>query len=208
MAAPIVSPLLAEVPWIEHGFGVRGSEEWPPFPERAIVKQVHGIGCVEADHPGEFGEADALFTRADGPYLSIRTADCLPVLVVDLEQRTVAAIHAGWRGVVGRIVPRMLDRMDAGSGNLRIAIGPGIGKCCFEVGPEVAQQFGRLGRQCVDLKQEILGQLAVYGVAERHIWTAGLCTVCNITLHSHRREKEKAGRMVSAIRIRPFANLR
>lgn len=204
MVQPIQSPLLAEIDWLEHGFGVRGSEDWPPSPERARVTQVHGDRVISVDAPREWGEADALVTAVSDVFLTIRTADCLPILVVDLQQRKVAAVHAGWRGSSQRILIKVLNELGSDPKDVRIAVGPGIGECCFEVGPEVAQQFGRAGRQCINLAQENLTQSDTLGVPRQNIWVSGACTRCDATrFHSHRREREKAGRMVSAIRIRP-----
>jgi hypothetical protein len=101
------------------------------------------------------GEGDALLDNTPGSVVAIKTADCLPILLVDDRHRAVAAVHAGWRGTVAGIAQRAVEAMRAqfGSapGDLRAAIGPGIGPCCYEVGPEVAAEFGRQGRAHVDL---------------------------------------------------------
>lgn len=88
---------------------------------------------------------DASITNQAGVMLAIQTADCIPVLVVDVRQRIVAAFHAGWRGTLARIVERGVGRMrvEFGSrpGDLTAAIGPGIGRCCYSVGEEVRMEF-------------------------------------------------------------------
>jgi YfiH family protein len=94
--------------------------------------------------------ADAGITRAPGILLAVHTADCVPILLVDRQRRAIAAIHAGWRGTLKRIVMKTLGRMQMALGtesrDVVAAIGPAIGACCYEVGPEVAQAFaGQFG---------------------------------------------------------------
>ena len=79
------------------------------------------------------------------PVAIVQTADCVPILLADPKRRVVAAVHAGWRGTLARIVAKALGRMRSNSARLpedvTAAIGPAIGRCCYEVGPEVAQAF-------------------------------------------------------------------
>jgi polyphenol oxidase len=93
----------------------------------------------------EAPRADALATRAPGLLLGVQTADCVPILLADTRLRVVAAIHAGWRGTLTRIAVKTLGRMRMEFGtrpaDVVAAIGPAIGRCCYEVGPEVAQAF-------------------------------------------------------------------
>lgn len=193
------SDLLAGISGLEHGFGTRHTPAWPGL--AATVKQIHSATVHEVKGPGMAGEGDALITREPGLWIAVKTADCLPLLVVDLGQRQVAAIHAGWRGVAGHIIERTLERLKAEPTMLRVAIGPGIGACCFEVGPEVAAQFGRSGRTCIDLAQACRDQLCALGVPARFISQSSACTRCSETdFHSFRRDRESAGRMFSAIR--------
>lgn len=89
--------------------------------------------------------ADALAASAPGLLLGVQTADCVPILLADTRGRAVAAIHAGWRGTLARIAVKTLGRMRMEFGtqpkDVVAAIGPAIGRCCYEVGPEVAQAF-------------------------------------------------------------------
>ena len=119
----------------------------------------------------------------------------------------VAAVHAGWRGTVAKIVPKAIaamgDRFGTMPADLHAAIGPGIGKCCYEVGPEVAEQFGLTGRGHIDLPEANRRQLVEAGVAPERIYVAGLCTKCHgEDFHSFRRDKDVAGRMYSFAGIR------
>jgi len=95
--------------------------------------------------PTEPARGDASVTRSPGLLLSVQTADCVPILLVDPINRAVAAVHAGWRGTLARIVEKAIGRMHMQFGtqaeDLLAAIGPAIGGCCYEVGTEVAAAF-------------------------------------------------------------------
>jgi len=203
---------LEQFSWLQHGFGTRLSAGWPDAAGLATAKQIHSDQVLKATHPGHFGPGDALISEQPGVTVAIRTADCLPVVIVDPRTRAVAAVHAGWRGVVAQIAPKAVEAMQAEFGSraedLEIAIGPGIGPCCFEVGPEVAVQFRAFfperndleGRTRVDLAETITRQLRRNGVIASQISTPGLCSCCNPGLfESYRRDREKAGRMVTAV---------
>jgi YfiH family protein len=110
------------------------------------LRQFHSDVIHVADAPeAEAPKADALTTRTPGLLLGVQTADCVPILLADTRQRAVAAIHAGWRGTLARIVLKTLGRMQMEFGtrprDVVAALGPAIGRCCYEVGPEVAQAF-------------------------------------------------------------------
>jgi YfiH family protein len=170
----------------------------------ASLKQIHSAVVLTVDRAGAAGEGDALVTAQAGVAVSIRTADCYPILLADERHHAVAAVHAGWRGTAGRIVVKTIEQMQARFGtdaaDLRVAIGPGIGGCCYQVGVEVARQFGLESAEKIDLA-EINHQLLVEnGVASGRIEVLGGCTQCDGHLfHSFRRDKESAGRMVSWI---------
>ena len=194
--------------WLEHGFGTRLSDIPGRFPNLATVKQVHSAACVAADgRTGVLGNGDALIENTPGAVVAVRTADCIPILLVDGRSRAVAAVHAGWRGTVARIaasaVAAMQDRFGSAPGDLHAAIGPGIGKCCYEVGPEVAACFGGQGRAHIDLAEANRRQLLEAGVTARRIHASNLCTMCRPgEFHSFRRDKEAAGRLYSFAGIR------
>jgi len=88
---------------------------------------------------------DGVITRETGVLLAVQTADCLPIILVDTRRRAVGVFHAGWRGTVKRIVEKGVGEMrrwfGTHAGDIRAAIGPGIHACCYEVGPEVREQF-------------------------------------------------------------------
>jgi hypothetical protein len=112
------------------------------------LRQIHSdlaCGVSASTVAGEPSKADALFTRERGMLLIAQTADCVPVLLADMKQRAVAAIHSGWRGTVQRIAQKTLGRMQmefgTRPGDVIAAIGPCIGGCCYEVGSDVAREF-------------------------------------------------------------------
>jgi YfiH family protein len=110
------------------------------------LRQVHSdvIHTLRArpDHPLR---GDAFITPLPGLLLGVQTADCVPILLFDPRHRVIAAIHTGWRGTLKRIAAKTVGRMrmDFGTrpGDIVAALGPGIGRCCYEVGPEVVQAF-------------------------------------------------------------------
>jgi polyphenol oxidase len=196
------SDLLDRLPWVDHGFGSRESEHWPG--KYTQVKQIHSNIVVVAGDAIETG--DALITRQPGRYLGVRTADCVPLLIADRQKRAVAAVHAGWRGTVANIaravVQRFKSEFDSEPEDLVAAVGPSIARCCFEVGPEVAAQFGDSTNH-IDLVEVNCRQLVEAGVDAGSIDVSGLCTVCTPgEFHSWRRDRVAAGRMVAAIAIR------
>ncbi len=170
----------------------------------ASLKQIHSAVVLEAGGAGVAGDGDALVTAQVGVPVSIRTADCYPILLADTRNFAVAAVHAGWRGTAARIVVKTIEQMRARFGtdasDLRVAIGPGIGGCCYQVGIEVARQFGLEQAGKIDLAEMNHRLLVENGVAAGRIDVLGGCTRCDAQLfHSFRRDKESAGRMVSWI---------
>jgi len=116
--------------------------------EMAVValRQFHSdVIHVAAAPCEEAPKADALITATPGLLLCVQTADCVPILLADARRRAVAAIHAGWRGTLARIAAKALGRMSMEFGtrprDVVAALGPAIGRECYEVGPEVAQAF-------------------------------------------------------------------
>lgn len=211
------SRLLGALAFIEHGFGSAASAGWPDPARLLTLRQVHSgrVVCVGGSaKPGCAGEGDALVTRCPGVLLGVRTADCVPILIADPIRRAVAAVHAGWRGTIAQVVRRTVETLAAEFGSnpsdLLAAIGPSIGPCCYQVGPEVARQFCGIfperaeleGRAHIDLAEANRRLLVQAGVAEWRIGTGAPCTFCTPGLHSFRRDHSQA-RMVSAIGLAP-----
>jgi YfiH family protein len=196
------------------------------------VTQVHGrahlvVRAGDAAPAGDPPEADLIVSNAPGVAVAVRAADCVPVLIADRESGAVAAVHAGWRGTCARAAPAAVsalrDEFGARPENLVAAIGPSIGVCCYEVGPELVDAFAAAGherhliqrwfpslppprgsRTRNPLRLDVAGanrdQLVLAGVPEDQIFLSGLCTAMHLdVLTSYRAEKEKAGRLVAAI---------
>ena len=186
--------------------------------------QVHGtaVRVVQnwEDARNDTENCDALTTRAAGILLGVKTADCVPLLLGDARTRAVAAIHAGWRGTVAGIVSLTLARMNEEYGtraeDLRVAIGPAANGCCYEVGAEVIEAFGRSfprlehllkptreAHALIDLQKVNRELLIEAGAASERIHVAPLCTMCRTELFfSYRREKSlygRVGRLMSVV---------
>jgi YfiH family protein len=149
-------------------------------------RQVHGARvAVDAGH-GE--EADGQVSTRAGVAPIVLVADCLPVALV--APGAVAMVHAGWRGLAGGVLEEAVRAV--GGEPVAAAIGPGIGRCCYEVGDDVHAAFGTSG-PTVDLKALARARLEAAGVAEVH--DCGLCTSCDATrFFSHRRDRGLTGR--------------
>jgi len=167
------------------------------------VSQVHGARVVRIN-AGEDPEAvkrqgaDGLCSDVVGIGLSVLVADCVPVLLADPRTGACAALHAGWRGTVAGMadagVAALIKEFGCRSADLRAALGPCIGPCCFEVGPEVAAevesgwpgarqagvvvQWGQ-HRPHVDLRRLLRLQLQAAGVSAEHIDACSACTCCD-----------------------------
>jgi len=109
---------------------------------------------------------DGLITNTPGLLLAVKTADCVPVLVADVAQQAVGAFHAGWRGTAARIVEKGVGEMrrQFGSrpGNLRVAIGPCIRRCCYSVGPEVRAEFESQFAYAQEVFEEVFDSNALH----------------------------------------------
>ena len=164
-------------------------------------QQSHSTIVLEATGDGLCGNADAIRTDHPGVALSIVTADCVPIVIAGPNH--LATIHAGWRGLAGRLIQTTLDDLPEDPSRLQAWIGPSIGACCYEVGPEVASQvvaasgpeveLSRQPRPHLDLAAAAAMQLARAGVDRRN--TVNACTRCSAdSLWSYRRDGPAAGR--------------
>jgi polyphenol oxidase len=195
--------------WLTYGFGTRSSNVPAIFANLATACQIHSVECIVAEgRSGALGKGDALLENTPGAIVAVKTADCLPILLVDERHKVVAAVHAGWRGsaagIAQRAVEKMRERFGTRPEDLHAAIGPGIGRCCYEVGPDVAVRFGAETRTHVDLPAVNRRQLLETGIRRERVYTIELCTKCNpMEFHSFRRDGEAAGRQHSFAGIRP-----
>ncbi|MCI0526510.1 MAG: peptidoglycan editing factor PgeF [Nitrospira sp.] len=161
--------------------------------------------------------ADAIVTRGERFFVGVYTADCLPILLMDPQKKTVAAVHAGWRGsllhVAAKAAQEMILKMGCRPEHLLAALGPSIGSCCYEVGELVLEPLKSLyshGTDVVRLKKDGKGmlnllelnrrQLLEIGLQDENLYAVGLCTYCHADLFSsYRREGKGTTGMLSGI---------
>jgi YfiH family protein len=199
----ITAPNL-EFSWLEHGFGLRDSV----LPTHlTTVRQVHSANILDAcGRKGEqIGEGDAIISAEPGVAIGIKTADCVPILLADPGTRLIGCVHAGWRGTSANIIGATVEALQSRGvrvHDLCVAIGPSIGSCCYEVGPEVARRFDRWRPESAGLKLDLpaINEIQLLEAGVVAIWKSGDCTYCQPgKFFSYRREKEQAGRMLSFV---------
>ena len=185
-----------------------------------IAKQVHGkriirVGTKRAgtgfDGSASIGEADGLMTAAPGVPLAVLTADCLALVLASESEGKLAIVHAGWRGVAAGILSRAAAAFER-PGDVRVAIGPAIGPCHYEVGEDVALAVAaasdagaatqrRAGRLFLDLSGTAKAVLRAAGI--RRVEDTGLCTACEPDrFYSHRRDGPTGRQAAIGLRLR------
>jgi YfiH family protein len=193
--------------------------------QMATCYQMHSadvLSVTTADGGRLVGQGDAMITDQPGVYLSMRFADCTPLLLHDPVRRAVGIAHAGWRGTLknmaGAVVRAMVERLGCLPGDITAVVGPAIGPCCYQVGSEVIQAAeaargdaadllhrrgpGRAGgRAYFDLWETNRRQFVEAGVGR--VAVAELCTACRTDrFFSHRAEQGRSGRFAALIGYR------
>ncbi len=173
------------------------------------LNQVHADQIVRAeDVPDQtFPEADGVISMDPSVVLCVRTADCIPVLMWADDKPMIAAVHAGWRGLALKIIPKAIGLMKKrGSLQIHVGMGPSIGPCCYAVGHDVIDALHtepeRLvqGRSFVDLHRVARLQALGAGIDPEHIHQVQTCTCCTQgSFFSYRRDGESTGRNISVI---------
>ncbi len=216
-----------------HFFGLKASFKKSPggqarFSGSHVVtaKQVHQdrvlvveglVGDQEMWFAQDDAGNDAIVTRCEGFFVGVYTADCLPILLMDPQEKAVAAVHAGWRGsllqVVAKAAQEMILKMGCRPEHLLAALGPSIGPCCYEVGELVLEPLKELyphgtgvarlkedGKGMLDLLELNRRQLLEIGLRDKNLYAVGLCTYCHADLFSsYRREGKGTAGMLSGI---------
>jgi YfiH family protein len=185
--------------------------------EHCGVRQVHGstVRIARRGEPFENGvAADALVSNDPARTVGIKYADCVPILLASEDAAAVAAVHAGWRGILAGVLPAavaQLAKLATGSSRLLAAIGPCVSTDAFEVGPEVVagfvEHFGAdapvhqtNGKPHIDLRQAVLLQLQASSISRESIDLTDLCTFASgDEFFSHRRDGMLTGRMAAVI---------
>lgn len=213
-----------------HGFGTRvlsdDVAQWAKHlaiqPEQLVtLKQTHSNTVVVVDDTFDFTtphEGDALITNRTDVVLSVKTADCLPVLIFDPVKKVVAAVHAGWRGLVQQVIIETLEVMNHNFGvemrDVHVAFGPCLQGTHFEVGAEVVEMFRQElgsyfyfenranGKALIDMHRTAAMGLEQLGLYAKNFYFLPQNTLVTPELfHSYRRDKEQAGRQLNFIRL-------
>lgn len=185
-----------------------------PLGNLILPKQVHSSHIVTVSDKiiGRlklFPDCDGLMTRSKNIAIGVLSADCVPLFFYVPSSQTIAAAHAGWRGLQKELPKKMIQQLvrfaAADPKEILVAIGPCIRSCCYEVKQDVAQYFpsncvSKNGKTCLDLAAQATSQLTAMGVGADQITDTGLCVSCrNEEFFSYRLEGEKAGRILSVI---------
>ena len=225
------STLLSSIEGLKHGFTTRAHGD---MRDKDMIKnflgtdqflrpqQVHGTRVHFIDdtqiHDGIEDGADGLVSVFKHPHtmLTVRTADCVPMLAVDAKEKITGVAHSGWKGTRGNIAKTLIEEMvlrGAHVQDIYVALGPSIGSCCYVVESDRAQEFRialgadttsvveRDGHMYLDLEQAILDQLALLGIERSHIDASHLCTASLYPeFFSYRKDsKDTFGEMIGFI---------
>jgi YfiH family protein len=221
-----------EVPGIRHFFTTRTmpGDHPVPFGRQEVfvmVKQVHGDNILIIDKTAEDVSTftkdamqktcDAIITNQKEIGIGVVTADCLPALLYDPARSVIAAVHAGWRGTLQRILPKVVCQMvslfECKAKDILVGMGPAIGPCCYTVGKAVTEPLKSAhpdwekyltpsedGKARLDLTALNSRQIEDAGILKKNIFSVRLCTACNDGLFfSYRRDGVGTGRMTSGI---------
>jgi YfiH family protein len=202
---------------------------WLGVPAEGLwrLDQVHGCRAIQVEAAAMDGgaplpSADAAITARTDVAVAVKAADCVPILLAH-PNGAVAAVHAGWRGtaqgIAGRTVRALAEAAGGSAADVVAAIGPSIGPCCYEVGPEVRETFHVAGFVEADLDRWFLpaesarathvldmwranrDQLVAAGIPAAGVHVAGLCTATHADwFWSYRRQGASAGRLLAVIR--------
>lgn len=197
-----------------------------PIENFLVLNQVHGDNIFVIKPHGDYFTSrealnyDAIVTNRTDLAICIKTADCVPVFIVDRVKKVIAVIHAGWRGsaqgITAKVIRLMQNQYRSDSRDLLAAIGPAIGRCCYEVDAPAAEAFRhkknaedflfpgkRKDRWMLDLVEVNQRQLLDCGIPESQIETSGLCTSCRQdAFFSHRGSGGITGRQINFMMIR------
>jgi len=227
-AAPryLTIPRFSRISGLVHGFGTRHWTLDDLKKEKAgqgfsfvWLSQTHSDRIHFIDEPPRRRlQGDALATDRSGIFLIVKTADCLPVFIADESKGVIAAAHCGWRGTRQRILERLVreiaKRYGCEPASLLAAVGPSIGRACYEVGEDVRRSFkqggldedlfrprraDKNGKYFLDLEEANRRQLIGQGLRPRNILSVSVCPHCDDRFFSYRRDRDKTARLFSFI---------
>lgn len=219
--------------WVKANWGLLSDAFQIPPGRFLVVNQVHGDCILTIDSP-DFEiplpgsvpveadlSCDAVLTNQPGLAIGVKTADCVPIFLVDRVRRVVGVVHAGWRGtalnIAGKAVGRFGERFSSRPEDILAVIGPAIGPCCYEVDDAVFRSLpspsdeasffrpsGRAGRWMLDLPAANRWHLEKMGVPPGNVSSAEICTSCREDLfYSHRRDGGRTGRHLNFLMLKP-----
>lgn len=196
---------------------------WEDTSNFVIANQTHSDHITIIDKNKSYGwksledaveDCDALITDKKDVVLSILTADCVPVLLLDSHKGVIAAVHAGWKGtkeqIVAKTVAKMVQSFGCNPEDIIAGVAPSIGTCCYEVGDDVAQHFVHTehvhvkneDKYMLDLPAINKEQLLASGLLESNIEMSQICTACEVDrFFSYRKEGGCSGRFMSMIAL-------
>lgn len=184
------------------------------------ARQVHGtsIKIIKEEDSNSISreEKDGFITNEVGLALCTYHADCAPIYFYDNIKKVIGLAHAGWKGTLGNIVKEIIENMvktfDSNIKDIKVGIGPSIGKCCYEIGQDVEILFSEKYHENLQIMQKIdnkifldisktnIVNLLNMGINKNNIFTSNTCTACNLDkLYSYRKENGTKSRMIASI---------
>ncbi len=197
-----------------------------PMEQFLVVNQVHGDAIFVIKPHGSYFSSreelnyDAIVTNRTNLAICIKTADCVPVFIVDKVKKVIAVVHAGWRssalGISAKVISLLQNQYGCLPQDILAAIGPSIGRCCYEIDSVVADAFRQHGHSSsflfpgtgenkwkLDLAEANRRQIMEAGVPENNIEVSGFCTTCNQDMFfSHRGSGGITGRQINFMMIK------
>lgn len=191
------------------------------FDNLTYNKQVHGnnVVIVDKNNIGNIEEADGIMTNIAGVPIMVFVADCVSIAFIDVENKVIGCVHAGWRGTYEEISTNIINKMKtifkSKDENIKCIIGPAIGSCCYEVSYDLVEKFNikftNSNEKIYIMKDEKyyldLFKINEYiliknGIKRENIFNPNLCTYCDEnTFHSYRRENTTSKRMGMVMQI-------
>ena len=202
--------LFSDYPFVEAGFC--NAEESPSLENPILMDQVHGADAIVLQEvPSSPPQCDALLTTTTGIKLTVKTADCAPVLFLDPISKVIAATHAGWKGAFQGILENTLLSMlklGASLDNIHVAIGPHLTQQNFQVSSDTQNLFPKTEQHFFSVRSEgtyfdFTGYLEhrLVRVGIQHLQTYPIDTFSNKTYNSYRRDRENPARQYSFIQL-------
>ncbi len=214
-----------------HGFSLKPINNLEGFSQFLNVnprdltqaEQIHGssIAIIDKNKKGKIAYGcDALLTNSPGIPLVIRTADCVPIFLLDPKTKTIGLVHSGWKGTIqniaGKTIQTMKEVFNANPSDILVGIAPSIGPCCYEIKKDVIDMFkefkedwknfvttGKEDKLYLNLRELNMSQLVRAGVPKINITINNNCTSCDAnSFFSYRRDGKGTGRMFSIIMIK------